>query len=239
MEQLIYEGKAKDVYQTSDNEVLRMVYKNQATALNGKRMEEIPGKGFLNRQISNIIFAYLAENGIKTHFIKNVSKTEQFVKKTDIIPIEFVLRNVISGSFARKFNQIEGTKLLSPVLEYYYKSDALDDPVINESQIFALKFATKLEIIEIKKQVLLINQLLVQLFKKINIDLIDFKLEFGRYHGAIILADEFSPDNARLWDTTTHDSLDKDIFRKEQGSIIPAYEEVLNRLKTEKGLTNV
>ena len=239
MDQLIYEGKAKDVYQTSDNEVLRMVYKNQATALNGKRMEEIPGKGSLNRQISNIIFAYLAENGIKTHSIKNVSKTEQLVKKTDIIPIEFVLRNVISGSFARKFNQIEGTKLLSPVLEYYYKSDALDDPVINESQIFALKFVTELEIIEIKKQILVINQLLVQLFKKINIDLIDFKLEFGRYHGAIILADEFSPDNARLWDTTTHDSLDKDIFRKEQGSIIPAYEEVLNRLKTEKGLTNV
>ena len=239
MEQLIYEGKAKDVYQTSDNEVLRIVYKNQATALNGKRMEEISGKGSLNCQISNIIFAYLAENGIKTHFIKNVSKDEQLVKKTNIIPIEFVLRNVISGSFARKFNQIEGTKLLSPVLEYYYKSDALDDPVINESQIFALKFVTELEIIEIKKQILVINQLLVQLFKKINIDLIDFKLEFGRYHGAIILADEFSPDNARLWDTTTHDSLDKDIFRKEQGSIIPAYEEVLNRLKTEKGLTNV
>ncbi|MDK1716568.1 phosphoribosylaminoimidazolesuccinocarboxamide synthase [Dellaglioa algida] len=239
MDQLIYEGKAKDVYQTSDNEVLRMVYKNQATALNGKRMEEIPGKGSLNRQISNIIFTYLTNNGIKTHFIKNMSETEQLVKKTDIIPIEFVLRNVISGSFARKFNQIEGTKLLSPVLEYYYKSDALDDPVINESQIFALKFVTELEIIEIKKQILVINQLLVQLFKKINIDLIDFKLEFGRYHGAIILADEFSPDNARLWDTTTHDSLDKDIFRKEQGSIIPAYEEVLNRLKTEKGLTNV
>ncbi|MHC9532633.1 phosphoribosylaminoimidazolesuccinocarboxamide synthase [Dellaglioa sp. BT-FLS60] len=234
MDQLLYEGKAKNVYKTNDNEVLRMVYKNQATALNGKRKEEILGKGLLNHQISDIIFSYLMANGIKTHFIKNVSETEQLVKKVEIIPIEVVLRNTIAGSFARKFDQIEGTQLTPPVIEYYYKNDELDDPVINESQIFALNFATKTEMLEIKKQLLLINQLLVDLFKTINIDLIDFKLEFGRYQGELILADEFSPDNARLWDSTTHESLDKDIFRKKQGSIIPAYQDVLNRLKNRK-----
>ncbi|WP_409022795.1 phosphoribosylaminoimidazolesuccinocarboxamide synthase [Dellaglioa sp. P0083] len=231
LDQLIYEGKAKDVYQTNDEEVLRMVYKNQATALNGKRKEEILGKGLLNHQISDIIFSYLMANGIKTHFIENVSKTEQLVKRVEMIPIEVVLRNTIAGSFARKFDQVEGTKLTVPVIEYYYKNDALDDPGINESQIFALNFATKIEMDEIKKQVLQINQLLYKLFKDINIDLIDFKLEFGRYHGELILADEFSPDNARLWDSKTHKSLDKDIFRKKQGSIIPVYQDVLNRLK--------
>lgn len=239
MDQLIYEGKAKNVYQTSDEEVLKLVYKNQTTALNGKRKEEVSGKGALNLQISNVVFAYLTVNNIKNHFIENTSKTEQLVKKTKVVPIEFVLRNTIAGSFARKFNQVEGTKLLSPIIEYYYKNDTLDDPAINESQIFALNLATESEIIEIKKQMLIINQLLVKLFKSINIELIDFKLEFGRYKGGIILVDEFSPDNARLWDLSTHESLDKDIFRKGQGSIIPAYEDVLRRLKTEKESLNV
>ena len=230
-ETLFYSGKAKDVFTTDDQNVLRMVYKDQATALNGKRKEQITGKGLLNYQISKLIFKYLMANGIETHLIENISATEQLVKKVTIVPLEVVLRNVVAGSFARKFGQAPGKRLATPIIEYYYKNDALDDPAINISQATALAIVTPAEIEVIEKQTKQINQLLIDLFDRADIDLIDFKLEFGRYDGRLILADEFSPDNCRLWDQTTHESLDKDVFRLNKGDLVSVYDVVLRRLE--------
>lgn len=232
--QLIYSGKAKDVYSTDNASELLMVYKDQATAFNGERKEKIPGKGKLNCEISSYIFDYLIKHGIKTHLIKNLSDHEQLVKKTELIPVEVVLRNKIAGSFAKKFALEEGKDLAKPIIEFYYKSDALDDPFINDNQIESLEIATEQELSYIKEQTLLINQLLIQLFSQDDLDLVDFKLEFGRVDGEIILIDEFSPDNCRLWDHTSHQSLDKDVFRKNQADLVETYKKVLNRLEGAK-----
>lgn len=233
-DQLIYSGKAKDVFATDNESELLMVYKDQATAFNGERKEQIPGKGKLNCQISSYIFDYLIKNGITTHLVKNVSDHEQLVLKTELIPVEVVLRNKIAGSFARKFGLDEGKDLQKPIIEFYYKSDALDDPFINDNQIESLNIATEAELTYIKEQTLKINQLLIKLFSQDDLDLVDFKLEFGRVNGKIILIDEFSPDNCRLWDSQSHQSLDKDVFRKNQADLVETYTKVLNRLEGAK-----
>ncbi|WP_125761126.1 phosphoribosylaminoimidazolesuccinocarboxamide synthase [Companilactobacillus hulinensis] len=230
---LIYSGKAKDLFKTENENELLVVYKDQATAFNGKRKEIIPGKGVLNCRISTLVFDYLIDNGIETHVIQNISDHEQLIKKTEVIPLEVVLRNRVSGSFAKKFDLIDGETLEEPVIEFYFKSDKLGDPFINDSQVLSLHIATQSEIDFVKQQTLKINKLLIPFFSKANLDLIDFKLEFGRIDDKIILVDEFSPDNCRLWDQTSHNSLDKDIFRQQKGDLVDTYEKVLERIIAE------
>lgn len=230
-DKLLYTGKAKNVYQADNDDEVLMVYKDQATAFNGKKKEILPGKGVLNCKISSMVFDYLIQNGIKTHLVKNLSDHEQLVKKTKVFPLEVVLRNITSGSLVRKFDIKEGIHLEEPIIEFYYKSDALDDPFINDSQVHALKIADKSEIEYIKEMTLKINQLLIPFFSKSDFDLVDFKLEFGKIGDEIILVDEFSPDNCRLWERTSHHSMDKDVFRKHEGDLVKTYQAVLERLE--------
>lgn len=228
---LIYSGKAKDIYATEDQDVIKSVYKDQATMLNGARKETISGKGVLNNQISSLIFEKLNQAGVKTHFIKQISETEQLNKKVTIIPLEVVLRNVTAGSFSKRFGVEEGLQLEEPIIEFYYKKDELDDPFINEEHIQFLKIASPQDIAYIKTETRRINKLLSQWFKEIDLRLIDFKLEFGfNKEGQIILADEFSPDNCRLWDAQGN-HMDKDVFRRDLGSLTDVYQEVLDKLR--------
>ena len=209
---LLYSGKAKDLFLTDDENLIIAHYKDQATMLNGARKETIKGKGVLNNQISSFIFTKLNEAGVATHFVKQLSETEQLNKKVDIIPLEVVLRNVTAGSFSKRFGVEEGIKLDTPIVEFYYKNDDLDDPFI-------------------KAETRRINDLLKDWFSQIGLNLIDFKLEFGKdKDGNIILADEFSPDNCRLWDAEGH-HMDKDVFRRDLGSLTDVYEVVLEKLK--------
>lgn len=232
MSELIYTGKAKQMWTTEDEDVLRVVYMDQATALNGKKKDQIKGKGQVNNQISTLIFNYLKAKGIPTHFIKKLSETEELVKKVTIVPLEFVTRNIAAGHFASRFGVKEGTPFKQPVEETYYKSDELDDPFMNESQALALGIATKAELDYMWELSRKVDQLLIPLFAKANLQLVDFKLEFGRLvDGTIVLADEFSPDNCRLWDLTTKAHMDKDVYRRDLGDLTPVYEEVLTRLE--------
>ena len=218
--QLIYTGKAKDIYTTEDEHVIKSVYKDQATMLNGARKETIKGKGVLNNQISSLIFEKLNAAGVATHFIERISDTEQLNKKVKIIPLEVVLRNVTAGSFSKRFGVEEGLDLKTPIVEFYYKNDELDDPFINDEQIAYIKEETRR-----------INELLKDWFAQIGLRLIDFKLEFGfDKDGKIILADEFSPDNCRLWDAEGH-HMDKDVFRRDLGSLTDVYKVVLEKLQ--------
>ena len=217
---LIYTGKAKDIYTTEDENVIKSVYKDQATMLNGARKETIKGKGVLNNQISSLIFEKLNAAGVATHFIERISDTEQLNKKVKIIPLEVVLRNVTAGSFSKRFGVEEGLDLKTPIVEFYYKNDDLDDPFINDEQIAYIKEETRR-----------INELLKDWFAQIGLRLIDFKLEFGfDKDGKIILADEFSPDNCRLWDAEGH-HMDKDVFRRDLGSLTDVYKVVLEKLQ--------
>lgn len=229
---LLYSGKAKKLYQTEQENVLHVEYLDQATALNGLKKDQIVGKGELNNQITSFIFNYLKEQGVLSHFISQLSKTEQLVKKVQIIPLEVVLRNLATGSFVKKFHVEEGKVLTPPIMEFFYKNDELNDPMMNEDHIHALQLATPEEIQEIKKQTRLINELLKELFSQIGLTLVDFKLEFGRdlETGAILLADEISPDTCRLWDQTTGKSFDKDVYRKDIGNLIDVYQIVFDRL---------
>lgn len=232
MSELIYTGKAKQMWTTEDEDVLRVVYMDQATALNGKKKDQIKGKGQVNNQISTLIFNYLKAKGIPTHFIKKLSETEELVKKVTIVPLEFVTRNIAAGHFASRFGVKEGTPFKQPVEETYHKSDELDDPFMNESQALALGIATKAELDYMWELSRKVDQLLIPLFAKANLQLVDFKLEFGRLaDGTIVLADEFSPDNCRLWDLTTKAHMDKDVYRRDLGDLTPVYEEVLTRLE--------
>lgn len=227
----IYVGKAKDIYTTEDDNLIISVYKDQATMLNGARKERIEGKGRLNNQISSLIFDKLNQSGIKTHFIKQLSENEQLNKKVDIIPLEVVLRNYTAGSFSKRFALEEGIKLENPIIEFYYKNDELDDPFINDEHVSFLDIASEEEISYIKKETHRINELLISIFETIDLTLVDYKLEFGRdREGEIILADEFSPDNCRLWDKDGN-HMDKDVFRRNLGSLTDVYEVVLERLK--------
>ena len=229
---LIYTGKAKDIYTTSDDEdVIISVYKDQATMLNGARKETIKGKGVLNNQISSLIFTKLNEAGIATHFVKQLSENEQLNKKVDIIPLEVVLRNVTAGSFSKRFGVEEGIQLETPIVEFYYKNDDLDDPFINDEHVKFLGIASDEGIAYIKAETRRINELLKDWFNQIGLQLIDFKLDFGKdKDGNIILADEFSPDNCRLWDAEGH-HMDKDVFRRDLGNLTDVYEVVLEKLQ--------
>ncbi|MDQ0222101.1 phosphoribosylaminoimidazolesuccinocarboxamide synthase [Streptococcus moroccensis] len=229
--QLIYSGKAKDLYSTADENVIIAQYKDQATMLNGARKEEIQGKGKLNNQISSLIFRHLMAAGIKTHFIEELSETEQSNVKVDIIPLEVVLRNFTAGSFSKRFGIEEGQLLPQPIVEFYYKNDDLDDPFINDEHILFLGIASEEELAHLKAEARHINEVLKDLFSKIGLTLIDYKLEFGRTSsGEIILADEVSPDTCRLWDAEGN-HMDKDVFRRNLGSVTDVYQVVLDKLK--------
>lgn len=229
--QLIYTGKAKDIYNTEDENEIVAVYKDQATMLNGARKETIKGKGVLNNQISSLIFEKLNAAGVATHFVKQLSETEQLNKRVKIIPLEVVLRNYTAGSFAKRFGMEEGIKFGSPIIEFYYKNDDLDDPFINDEHIKFLGIATDEQIAFLKEETRRINELLTGWFGQIGLKLIDFKLEFGLdKDGKIILADEFSPDNCRLWDAQGH-HMDKDVFRRDLGNLTDVYEVVLEKLQ--------
>ena len=228
--ELLYEGKAKKVYTTENPDVLIVDYKDDATAFNGVKKGTIVGKGVVNNRMTNHIFKMLEEKGIPTHFIEELSDRETAVKKVEIVPLEVIVRNVAAGSFSKKLGIEEGFRLLSPTLEFSYKNDELGDPLINDYYAVAIGAATREEIDKITELVFKINEILVDYFKSIKVDLIDFKVEFGRYKGQIILADEISPDTCRFWDSETHEKLDKDRFRRDLGHVEEAYEEIYRRI---------
>ena len=231
MSDLLYSGKAKDLFLTDDENIIVARYKDQATMLNGARKETIKGKGVLNNQISSLIFRKLNAAGVATHFIEKISETEQLNKKVSIIPLEVVLRNVTAGSFSKRFRLEEGIELEEPIVEFYYKNDKLDDPFINDEHVKFLKLANDEDIAYIKAETRRINKLLSDWFHQIGLKLIDFKLEFGfDKDGKIILADEFSPDNCRLWDAQGH-HMDKDVFRRGLGELTDVYEVVWEKLQ--------
>ncbi|HKL79489.1 MAG TPA: phosphoribosylaminoimidazolesuccinocarboxamide synthase [Mobilitalea sp.] len=227
---MLYEGKAKKVFKTDVEDVYIVDYKDDATAFNGLKKGTIFGKGVINNRMSNHIFKILEKEGIPTHFIEELSERETAVKKVQIIPLEVIVRNVSAGSFAKRLGIEEGRKLLAPTLEFSYKDDALGDPFINDYYAVALGLATREEINRITELVFKINDVLCKYFLECGIELIDYKVEFGRYKGQVILADEISPDTCRLWDVTTHDKLDKDRFRRDLGKVEDAYQEVFKRL---------
>lgn len=232
MEKLLYAGKAKEMWSTDDPEVLRVVYLDQATALNGKKKDHFAGKGQAAKAISDLVFHYLIDHGIETHFLKQLSPTEDLVKRCEMVPLEFVTRNVVAGHFASRYGLAEGQTLPHPVQETFYKSDQLDDPFINASATTALGLATDEELKQMWDLCQKVDDLLLPLFKKAGMQLVDFKLEFGRLSdGHIILADEFSPDNCRLWDLATKDHLDKDVYRRHLADLTTTYEEVFYRLQ--------
>lgn len=230
---LLYEGKAKNLYATDQDNLIIASYKDQATALNGKKKDQIAGKGELNNQITSLIFRELNRRGVKTHFIEQLSKTDQLNTKVDIIPLEVVVRNYTAGSFSKRFGIAEGAKLPTPIVEFYYKNDALDDPFINDAHIKFLDIASDDEIAFLKAAALETDAILTDIFAKIGLKLIDFKLEYGRLpDGRIILADEVSPDTSRLWDADNN-HVDKDVYRRDLGELIPVYQKVLNGLQAE------
>jgi phosphoribosylaminoimidazole-succinocarboxamide synthase len=228
--EMLYEGKAKKVYTTEDSDVLIVSYKDDATALNGLKKGTIVGKGAINNRMTNFIFKKLEAKGVPTHLVEELNDRETAVKKVEIVPLEVIVRNFSAGSFAKKMGMEEGVKFSCPTLEFSYKDDELGDPFINDYYALALNLATKEEIETITKYAFMVNEALIEYFEALNIDLIDFKIEFGRYHGTIILADEISPDTCRLWDKDTHEKLDKDRFRRDMGNVEDAYEEVFRRL---------
>ncbi|MET3556926.1 phosphoribosylaminoimidazole-succinocarboxamide synthase [Streptococcus rupicaprae] len=228
---LIYSGKAKDIYSTTDDDVIIAHYKDQVTMLNGARKEMISGKGRLNNQISSFIFERLNAAGVKTHFIEKISETEQRNRRVEIIPLEVVLRNRVAGSFAKRFGLEEGQELPVPIIEFYYKDDSLDDPFINDEHVLFLGLASEADLTYIKEETRRINDLLSDWFAKVGFTLVDFKLEFGKdKNGDIILADEFSPDNCRLWDEQGR-HMDKDVFRRDLGDVTAVYAQVLEKLQ--------
>ena len=229
---MLYEGKAKRVYEIEGNDdCLLISYKDDATAFNGLKKGQIDGKGVINNRMANFIFKKLEEEkGVETHLVEEISDRETIVKKVEIVPLEIIVRNIAAGSFSKRFGVEEGTVLKNPTLEFCLKDDALGDPMINDSQIMAIGAATKEELDAIKDMTMKINDFLIEYFKKADIELVDFKIEMGRYHGRIILADEISPDTCRLWDINTHEKLDKDRFRRDLGGVKEAYDEVMSRL---------
>jgi len=229
--ELLYEGKAKKVYETENPEVLIVSYKDDATAFDGMKKGTIVGKGAINNRMTNHIFKLLAAKGVPTHLVEELNDRETAVKKVAIVPLEVIIRNYSAGSFAKKLGLEEGIKLARPTLEFSYKNDDLHDPFINEYYALALNLATKEEIETITKYAFTVNEVMQAYFSSLGIDLIDFKIEFGRLaDGTIILADEVSPDTCRLWDQGTHEKLDKDRFRRDMGHVEDAYNEVFRRL---------
>lgn len=228
----LYEGKAKKVFRTDDPELLIVSYKDDATAFNGEKKGTILGKGAVNNRMSNFLMQLLEKDGVPTHFVKELSDRETVVKKVTIVPLEVIVRNIAAGSFSKRFGVEEGTVLKQPSLEFSYKDDALGDPLINDYHVLALGLATKEEIDLIAKYAFHVNRFLKEYFLKLDVELVDFKLEFGKTSdGTIVLADEISPDTCRFWDVNTHEKLDKDRFRRNMGGEAEAYQEMMRRLE--------
>lgn len=233
--EMLYEGKAKKVFKTDDENLYIVDYKDDATAFNGLKKGQIAGKGVVNNKMSNYLMKLMEKKGIPTHFVEELSDRETLVKKVTIVPLEVIVRNIAAGSFSKRLGVEEGTPLKATVLEYCYKDDALGDPLINSYHAIALGVATREDLDKIADMTFKVNEVLTEYFKTINIELVDFKIEFGRTpDGEIILADEISPDTCRLWDANTHEKLDKDRFRRDMGNVEEAYEEVFKRLGLEK-----
>ncbi len=230
--EMLYEGKAKQVFKTDDENLIIMHYKDDATAFNGIKKAQIQDKGILNNKITTIIFNELHKASIPTHYVKTLNEREQLCKKVSILPLEVIVRNIIAGSMAKRLNIAEGTKSDNVIHEICYKDDSLGDPLINDDHAVALKAATYEELNVVYDLTDRINKVLVEMFSKIGVTLVDFKIEFGKTEdGQIVLADEISPDTCRLWDAKTNDKLDKDRFRRDLGKVIEAYEEILSRLE--------
>ncbi len=228
---LLYEGKAKKIFSTENENEFIVYYKDDATAFNGEKKAEIASKGILNNKISTIMFEELAKEGIESHFIKSLSDREMLVKKVEILPLEVIVRNITAGSFCKRYGVEEGIVLDQPIFEMSYKNDEFGDPLLNDDHAVALKLATREEIEFLRAQTLKINEIMKKFFLKMDLKLVDFKLEFGKdIDGNIILADEISPDTCRLWDVNTNEKLDKDRFRRDLGDLVEGYEEVLARL---------
>jgi len=228
--EFIYEGKAKKIYATDNEKEVIVYYKDDATAFNGEKKASINSKGVLNNTITSIIFEELNKSGIKTHFIKKLNDREQLCKKVEIVPVEVIVRNIAAGSMAKRYGIEEGTELKTTVLEISYKNDDLGDPLMNDYHAVAMGLTTFEELDYIYSQARKVNEILIAFFKKQNIKLVDFKLEFGRCAGEILLADEVSPDTCRLWDMATGEKLDKDRFRRELGDLVEGYTKVLERI---------
>ncbi|MGE7980460.1 phosphoribosylaminoimidazolesuccinocarboxamide synthase [Psychrobacillus sp. NPDC093200] len=228
---LLYEGKAKRLYATENEDVLYVAYKDSATAFNGEKKAEIGGKGILNNKITTILFEQLKKYGIESHFIEQISENEQLVKKVEIIPLEVVVRNIAAGSLSKRLGMAEGTPLKKTIVEFYFKDDDLGDPLLTNAHLELLEIASPVEIDTLQTMALEVNQVLRPIFSDIGVTLVDFKLEFGKTaDGAILLADEISPDTCRLWDKDTNKKLDKDVFRRNLGSLTEVYEIILSRL---------
>ena len=229
----LYEGKAKKVFATNDPDLVIVDYKDDATAFNGEKKGTISGKGVINNKMTNYMFKLLEKEGVPTHLVEEISDRETIVKKVEIVQLEVIIRNVAAGSFSKRMGVPEGQKLLTPILEFSYKNDDLGDPFINDYYALALGIATREELDKIAEYAFKVNDFMVNFFKKINIDLIDFKIEFARFHDQILLADEISPDTCRFWDSTTHEKLDKDRFRRDMGGVEEAYQEMIKRVMGE------
>ncbi|MCG3082993.1 phosphoribosylaminoimidazolesuccinocarboxamide synthase [Anoxybacillus sp. LAT_35] len=228
---LLYEGKAKKVYATNEKHVLWIEYKDEATAFNGEKKATIVGKGRLNNEITSLLFSLLHEAGVSNHFIRKISDTEQLVRRVTIIPLEVVVRNIVAGSLAKRIGLEEGTVMKKPIVEFYYKNDDLGDPLLTEDHIALLQLATHDELLHMKQMALRINDILTSLFRSCDLQLVDFKLEFGKDEtGAVLLADEISPDTCRLWDVHTKEKFDKDVFRRDLGDLTETYTKLLQRL---------
>ncbi|MBS3886291.1 MAG: phosphoribosylaminoimidazolesuccinocarboxamide synthase [Dethiobacter sp.] len=229
-QELLYEGKAKRVYATADPDLVIVEYKDDATAFNGLKKGQINNKGVLNNRIAGYFFELLAAKGIASHYIRQLSAREMLVKKLQILKVEVVVRNLAAGSLAKRLGLEEGTSLRRPVLELYYKDDELQDPMINEYHLYALEIATEEQVRELTATSLKINEILIAVLQERQLVLVDFKLEFGLFHGSLLLGDEISPDTCRFWDAGTREKLDKDRFRRDLGGVEEAYEEILRRL---------
>lgn len=230
----LYEGKAKKVFKTDDENLYIVSYKDDATAFNGEKKGTIVGKGSINNRMTNMLMQVLEKKGVPTHFVEELNDRETVVKKVSIVPLEVIIRNISAGSFAKRFGVEEGIVFDEPTIEFSYKNDELGDPLMNAYHAIALKLATREEIETIKKMAFIVNDTLKEYFLHLNIKLVDFKIEFGRLaDGTIVLADEISPDTCRLWDKDTNEKLDKDRFRRDLGGTEEAYQEVMRRLMGE------
>ena len=226
----LYEGKAKKVFATSDPDLVIVSYKDDATAFNGLKKGTIVGKGVINNRMSNYLMGLLAKEGIETHYVEELSDSDTLVKHVQIVPLEVIMRNVVAGSLSKRTGLPEGEIPSMQIMELYYKSDDLGDPMINSDHALAFGWATKAELEQIESMARKINEILKKFFAGVGVDLVDFKIEFGRYKGKIILADEISPDTCRFWDSKTKEKLDKDRFRRDMGGVEGAYHEMMRRI---------
>ena len=231
IKEMLYEGKAKQVFATEAPEIVMVHYKDDATAFNGLKKGTITGKGVINNQVTNFMMQKLEQAGVPTHFVQELNERDTLVKKVQIVPLEVIIRNISAGSFAKRFGVEEGIVFENPTIEYSYKNDDLGDPMINTAQALALKLATPAEIETIRTMAFKVNEVMKAFFAEVGVDLVDFKLEFGRLSdGTIVLADEISPDTCRFWDSKTHEKLDKDRFRRDLGGVEDAYAEMRRRI---------